>query len=122
MHEGKNTALRCAIAGGLAGIATGLFGGGGGMVLVPLLLGFCHLKEKEAFAASVAIILPMCLVSAGVYALGRALPLGAAVPYLIGGAIGGTLGGLWFRRVPARLLRKGLAVLLIYGGVRCLFF
>lgn len=122
MPEGKNTGLRCAIAGGLAGIATGLFGGGGGMVLVPLLLGFCRLKEKEAFAASVAIILPMCVVSAVVYALGRALPLGEAVPYLIGGAIGGTLGGLWFRKVPARLLRKGLAVLLIYGGVRCLFF
>ncbi len=122
MPQEKGIALRCGIAGGLAGIATGLFGGGGGMVLVPLLLGFCKLKEKEAFAASVGIILPLCVVSAVVYAFGNALPLGESVPYLIGGAIGGTLGGLWFRKISARLLRKGLALLLIYGGVRCLLF
>ncbi len=120
MSEKKGAALRCAAAGALAGIATGLFGGGGGMVLVPLLLGFCGLKEKAAFAASVAIILPMCVVSVALYAFGSALPLGESVPYLIGGAIGGTLGGLWFRKIPAKLLKKGLAILLIYGGARCL--
>ncbi len=122
MSKRSNTALRCGLSGALAGLATGLFGGGGGMVLVPLLLSFCGLEEKRAFAASVAIICPLCLTAALVYGRWNALPLRAALPYLIGGLLGGALGGLWFRRVSPVFLRKSLALLLLYGGVRCLFF
>ena len=49
-----------AVSGGLAGIANGLFGGGGGSVLVPMLTGYCKLDQRRAFATSVAVILPLC--------------------------------------------------------------
>ena len=42
----------------------------------------------------------------------------AALPYLIGGGIGGALGGLLFRKVSAGVLRKLFALFLLYGGVR----
>ena len=48
------------LCGALAGAANGFFGGGGGMVLVPLLTRLCGLEQRRAFATSVAIILPLC--------------------------------------------------------------
>ena len=114
--------MRCAVAGGLAGAANGFFGAGGGMVLVPLLLRWVKLEEKQAFATSVAIILPMCLVSAGVYWLRAGLDLRAALPYLLGGLLGGFAGGKLFAGVPTEWLRRALALFLLYGGVRNLLW
>ena len=110
--------LRPVLAGAAAGLINGFFGGGGGMVLVPLLAGWCGLGQRKAFATSVAIILPMCLVSAAVYWLRVGIDLSAALPYLLGGLAGGFLGGKLFARVPAPLLRRAFALFLLYGGVR----
>ena len=49
-----------AVSGALAGAVNGLFGGGGGMVLVPLLSGWCGMEGKRSFATCVAVILPLC--------------------------------------------------------------
>lgn len=112
--------IRAALAGGAAGAVNGLFGGGGGSVLVPLLTRVCGLDQRQAFATSVAVVLPLCALSAGVYWLRGGLDLGAALPYLAGGAAGGWLGGRWFRGVKVAWLRRGFGLLLLYGGVRCL--
>lgn len=107
-----------AIAGGLAGVTNGLFGGGGGSVFVPLLTGYCGLDQRRAFATSVAVILPLCVLSAGVYFLRGGLDLMAALPYLIGGAAGGWMGGKWFKGMKIPWLKRAFGLLLIYGGVR----
>ncbi|OUN04162.1 hypothetical protein B5G43_14740 [Flavonifractor sp. An92] len=119
MSEQKSW-LRPALAGAAAGLVNGLFGGGGGMVLVPLLAGYCHLEERKAFATSVAIILPLCVLSAVLYALRGALDVVQALPYLAGGLIGGFLGGRFFKGVKLVWLRRGFGLLLLYGGIRAL--
>ena len=45
-----------ALSGTAAGLVNGLFGGGGGMVLVPLLNGWCGLEGKQAFATCAAAL------------------------------------------------------------------
>lgn len=92
------------------------------MILVPLLIRWVRVKEKSAFASSVAIILPLCLVSAGIYWLRGMLDWSLALPYLAGGLIGGFVGGRLFKRVSPQLLRRIFALFLLYGGVKCLFF
>ena len=52
--------VKYAVASILAGAANGCFGGGGGMVLLPLLTRWCGLDQRRAFATSIAIILPLC--------------------------------------------------------------
>ena len=109
-------------AGAAAGLANGFFGGGGGMILVPLLTGLCGLSQRKAFATSVAVILPLCILSSAVYLLRGGLDWPAALPYLLGGLAGGFLGGKLFRRVRMDWLRRVFALFILYGAVRALFF
>ena len=122
MRQTHGTWLRPALAGGGAGLVNGFFGGGGGMVLVPLLAGWCGLGQRKAFATSVAIILPMCALSAAIYLFRGGVDLWMALPYLVGGLLGGLLGGRLFRRMNMVWLRRLFALLLLYGGVKALFF
>ena len=106
---------------GLAGGAVnGCFGGGGGMVLIPLLCRWCGVEERRAFANCVAIVLPLCALSAAVYAFRGALDLSVAWPYLLGGLVGGLMGGKLFGKVSVPWLRRIFAAFLLYGGVRYL--
>ncbi len=111
---------KCRVAGALAGTVNGLFGGGGGVPLVVLLRSWAGLPDKTAFATCVAVILPVCLASAAVYALRGALPIREALPYLAGGLAGGFLGGRLFKNVPNVWLRRVFALFLLYGAARYL--
>lgn len=84
---------RLGVSGALAGAVNGLFGGGGGMVLAPLLESWCRVEEKRALANCVATILPCCVLSGGVYLVRTGLDWGMAWPYLAGGLAGGFVGG-----------------------------
>lgn len=106
------------LVGALTGVVNGFFGGGGGMVLVPLLRGWLKVEDKRAFATSVAVMLPLCAVSAGAYALRGGIDLTAALPYLVGGLLGGILSGLSFKRLPPKLLTRAFALLILFGGLR----
>lgn len=105
----------------LTGFVNGLFGAGGGMILVPLLTRFCKQNDKEAFSTSVCIILPICIVSLTVYALQGDLMLQGVLPYLLGGAAGGVIGGITFKKVSASILHKILGAFILWGGLRLVF-
>lgn len=110
------------LAGTAGGVINGLFGGGGGMVLLPLLTKWSKLEARAAFATCVAIIFPMCCVSTAVYLYQVRPALSMVVPYLAGGVAGGLVGGLTFDKVPVRLLKAIFGLFLLYGGVRYLLW
>lgn len=112
--------LFCAIAGFTAGTVTGLFGAGGGMVLVPLLSLLADFEEDEIFPSSLAIILPICIVSLCVTAINGRLVWQDALPYLFGSAVGGFAAGLWGKRIPTIWLHRMLGLLILWGGFRYL--
>ena len=107
-----------AVSGAAAGAANGLFGAGGGMILVPLLTRWAGLEDKKAFATSISIIAPLCLVSIVVYCIQGTMDFMQALPYLIGGFLGGLIGGKLFKKVPAKFLHRALGLIIIYGGIR----
>ena len=111
---------RAAAAGAAAGVANGLFGAGGGMVLVPLLKKLCRLDDRACFATALAIIFPLCLVSIAVYSLHGSLDLQLSLPYLAGGLLGGIGGGLLLRRLPTLWLHRALGLVILWGGLRLL--
>ena len=109
-----------ALAGAVAGTVNGLFGAGGGMILVPLLTMQQKLKGDEIFPASISIILPICLVSLIFTAMGEGVDYRTSLPYLMGSAAGGFLAGIYGRKIPALWLHRGLGIMILWGGVRYL--
>ena len=118
MANAQISIWKCLLTGGLAGFINGFFGAGGGMVVVPLLIFLVGLKDKQAFSSAISIILPLSLVSLVIYAKDGVLDLKTALPYLLGGAGGGVLAGLWFRKISARFLHIALGLLILFGGAR----
>lgn len=116
----KRKLMGLAVAGAGAGIVNGLFGAGGGMILVPLLHLLTDLEDRDIFSLSIVIILPICLVSLTATALHHPLPLADAFPYLIGSGIGGWLAARYGQRIPALWLHRGLGILILWGGIRYL--
>lgn len=118
MKKHKLTGLAAAGAG--AGLINGLFGAGGGMILIPLLRLLTDLDDRDIFSVSIAIILPICLVSLGATAMHQPLPWVEALPYLLGSGAGGWLAARYGQRIPVLWLHKGLGVLILWGGIRYL--
>ena len=110
--------LSSGIAGAAAGVINGLFGAGGGMILVPMLTGFTDLKEQEVFPASVCVILPICIVT--LLISGNPPDWQAALPYLLGSVGGGILAGILGKRIPTLWLHRCLGIFILWGGVRYL--
>lgn len=109
-----------AIAGLCAGAVNGLFGAGGGMVLVPLLTKLTDLEEQEVFPSSVSIILPICFVSLSMSLNLQTFDWSKSIPYLLGSGIGGLLAGLFGKKIPTLWLHRALGILILWGGVRYL--
>lgn len=105
---------KAGLAGAGAGLANGLFGGGGGMVLVPALSG--QLSQRRLYATCVGVIFPVCLVSSAVYLFRTELSFSAALPYLAGGFCGGWIGGKLYGRVSTVWLKWLFAAFLFYAG------
>lgn len=108
------------LSGGTAGFINGLFGAGGGMLLVPLLTHLTDLDDRQIFAQSIAIILPICLVSLTASAIQTPLPWKEALPYLFGSGIGGWLAARYGQRIPVLWLHRSLGLMILWGGIRYL--
>ncbi len=112
--------FRYALCGALAGFVNGLFGGGGGLVFIPLVTRLTDIETKKAFSTCVAVILPITIASVVVYISNKGVSALPAIEYMIGATIGGLLAGKLFVKVPTKFLKRALALFIIYGGVRYL--
>ena len=84
-----------------AGFLSGLFGVGGGLVIVPALMAVLGMDQRRASSTSLAAIIVTAAVGSGTYALhGEVSWAGGAL--LVVGALAGSQIGVWLlRRLPA---------------------
>ena len=113
--------FRFIISGAAAGLVCGMFGAGGGMVLIPLLVHLGGMESRIAFASSLSIMLPVCLVSLVSYGITDGIPFSESLPYLIGGTAGGLLAGILYKRIPTRLLHRAMGLFILWGGLRLIW-
>jgi uncharacterized protein len=104
----------------VSGFFSALFGVGGGIVIVPLLVLALHFGQRLASGTSLAAILVSSIAGAVTYGLHGEVKPGAAL--LVGlPAVVGVLGGTALQqRIPVDKLAYGFAVLLAAVGVRLL--
>lgn len=109
---------RVAVIGLAAGFFSALFGVGGGIVIVPLLIALLAFDAKIATATSLAAIIVMASVGVAAHAALGNVDVGRAV--LIGlPAIAGVQIGLWIKeRISTRLLTLAFAALLFAVAIR----
>lgn len=112
--------IKMAGIGLIAGCLNGLLGTGGGMIVVPLLTLLEKENPQRVFSNSVAIILPICLVSLAISPGYANLPWKQALPYLLPAIPGGIAAGVFAKKIPVKWLHRVLGILILWGGVRYL--
>ncbi len=103
------------------GAANSLFGGGGGMIAVPMLKN-TGLREKQAHATAILLILPVSLLSFLFYAWRGLYDFSVLLPVAIGVTAGGGVGAKLLGRLPTKTVRTLFAVLQFIAGISMLFF
>jgi uncharacterized protein len=112
--------VKLASIGLVAGFFGALFGVGGGVVIVPLLVLAFAFDQRRAAATSLAAILISAVACAVTYGLHGDLKPGAAALVGIPAVVGVLAGTALQQRVPVRRLSYGFAVLLAIVGARLL--
>jgi uncharacterized membrane protein YfcA len=109
--------LKLAVIGTAGGLFSGLFGVGGGAVVVPLLLLWLAYPEREAAATSLAAIVAIAAFAAAAQGLYGNVDVGAGL--LVGvPAVGGVVLGTWLQqRMPADTIALTFAVLLVGAAI-----
>lgn len=119
MKKKRNGLFGGMLAGFAAGVLNGLLGAGGGMVIVPMLEKV-GLKPSKAHATSIAVIVPLCILSAALYLYGKTLSFQDALPFLPAGFIGAFAGSKILPRIPDSLLRRIFGAFMLYAAWRLL--
>ena len=115
----RRWALLVAI-GLLGGLLSGLFGVGGGAVMVPLLIWLLGMGQRRAAATSLVAIIPTAIVGALTYGIGGHVAIVAGAVLGVGAIGGSLLGSRLLRRLPIGVLRWMFIGLLGVGAVQTL--
>lgn len=113
--------LKKIIIGIIAGLISGIFSTGGGMILVPAFLYILKMNSVEARATSIACILPMVITSSIFYAKNNYLNWDIGIMCAIGGIIGSFIGSKILNKIPEKILKITFIIFLIYAGIKMIF-
>lgn len=117
----KGNFLQQAGFGALIGFINGFFGGGGGMVVVPVLEKVFVFTRKKSHATSIALILPITLASAIVYLIGAKIDWLILGICTLGVCIGGASGAILLKNVQSRFIGYMFCAVMLIAGIRLLF-
>jgi uncharacterized membrane protein YfcA len=109
--------VRIALIGTAAGFFSGLFGVGGGTVMVPLLILWLGYGEREATGTSLMAIILIAALGAGIQALYGNVHLLEALIVGVPATGGVILGADLQQRVPERAVAFAFAVLLVVSAI-----
>lgn len=110
--------IKKTIIGLLAGLISGLFSSGGGMILVPAFVYILKLDESKARVNSVFCILPMVITSAFFFYKNNYINWKIGMLCAIGGIVGGFIGAKILNKIPDKYLKLFFLVFLIYSAIR----
>jgi uncharacterized membrane protein YfcA len=117
-EHATSTVARLALIGLVAGVFSTVFGVGGGIVVVPLLVGLVALPPHAAAATSLGAILLTAAAGATLYAVRGEVRPGYALLVGLPAVAGALLGAHFQQRMSSRALTLAFAALLAVIGVR----
>lgn len=114
--------LKKILIGLLAGLVSGLFASGGGMILVPSFVHVLKMDEAEARATSVFAILPMVITSGLFYFNNNYIDWKAGLLCAFGGIVGGYIGAKLLKKLSTKFLKISFIIFLSYVSIKLMFF
>jgi len=114
----KKGIFLCVIAGFCAGIVSGFFGAGGGMILVPFMTLILKDEEVESRATTIFCIFFMVLTSSFFYFKENSIDWIISIKCAIGGIIGGINGSKLLIKLNKNILNILFIIFLIYSGIK----
>ena len=118
----KKHFLICSILGIISGFCNGLFGSGGGTIVVPFLEDFLKLNPKKAHATAILIIFIFTAVSLLFYGFSDTLDYSLALKVSAGGILGGYLGAKFLNKLSFKTIHKIFGFFMMVAAVRMVFF
>jgi len=110
------------LLGLVAGIAGGMFGIGGGTILIPALVYLFGMTQHQAQGTTLAImVLPIGLLAALRYYHAGHVKLGIAGFICLGFFIGGLIGAELIQKVPDLVLKRAFGAFLLLVALRMIF-
>jgi hypothetical protein len=106
------------VIGFLAGLVSGFFSTGGGLILVPAFIYMLKIEPQKARGTSICCILPMVITSSFFYYKENYINWKIAILCAIGGAIGGYIGAKLLKRLPDIYLKVAFTAFLIYVSLK----
>lgn len=113
--------LTYGLIGLVAGIVNGLLGIGGGTILIPGMVYLLGIRQHQAHATSLLIVLPTSLVSMLVYHSQGNIQIMPLLRLAVATSIGAVIGAILMNYCRPSLLRKGFALFMVAAGLRMLF-
>lgn len=104
-----------------AGVIGGLFGVGGGIVVVPALVLVLGFTQHLASGTSTATIMASSAAALAAFAAEGSVDWAAAGVVAIGGAVGATAGARYLDRVPERWLTRAFTAVMMVAAIRLAF-
>lgn len=111
--------LAYAVIGVLAGLLSGLFGVGGGVLIVPALIYVARLSPKLAAGTSLLAIMPVAVVGFASYATTGSVDYASGIALAVGAIVGAQLGSWLLARLSQRAVRIGFIcfMLVVIGSL-----
>lgn len=104
------------LIGATAGLASGLLGVGGGIVIVPMLVLVAGVTQHQAHATSLLAVIPVASMGAITYAMDGAVDFGSGAFLAFGAIVGAPLGAKLMASMRETTLKVVFGVLLIGLG------
>ncbi|MGO4103426.1 sulfite exporter TauE/SafE family protein [Leifsonia sp. YAF41] len=120
LHTPPRRWLVLAIVGLLGGLLSGLLGVGGGILMVPLLVGLAGMDQRRAAATSLAAIVPTAIVGSANYLVNGHIDLVAGLVIAVGAVVGAMIGSALLARLSLAWLRWTFIALIVIVAIRML--
>lgn len=110
--------VRAALLGLAAGFLSGLFGVGGGILIVPVLVIALHMNQRLAHGTSLGAVLPIAASGVVGYAVEGQVDWPVAVALIVGAMAGALIGTHALQILPVRVLAYAFSILLLASALR----
>lgn len=116
-----NFNIKNSIIGIFTGFINGIFGSGGGTLLVPILNNIVKIEEHKSHATALAIIIFLTSASSVIYISKGTYDISSTLKVSIGSIIGGILGAKLLSKVTGKFLRITFGSIMIIAAIRMVF-